>query len=428
MKKIADQFLWGAATSSHQVEGNNYLNDWWQWEAALKTTDKSCLACDQYTRFREDFKIAKELGHNAHRLSLEWSRLEPEKGKWNDSAFDHYREVLKSLNELEITPIITLNHFTLPLWLANEGGWSLRYSRFYFEKFAKKVIEKLGDLGTYWITINEPMILAFLGYLVGSWPPGQNNLHNMLNAIENQMHAHVKAYKIMHQTAKWVHKKDIYVGIAKEVAMIGACDKDIRNAIPAFWRHHFYNHLFIWSCMHGWIIFPGFYLEMLPFGNALDFIGLNYYRRFSMKYTGFGPLTIFGDQCTCPEHNEKARRNSMGWEIYPDGLYKIIKSFAKYNLPILITENGIPTNDESERKQFIKEHLDQVQKARRRGYNVAGYLHWSFIDNFEWADGFWPHFGLVGVDYNTQNRFIKESAYFYSDYMKNTILKTEPKA
>ena len=419
MRPETDKFLWGAATSSHQVEGNNYLNDWWQWELASKTTAKSGIACDQYNRFREDFEIAKNLGHNAHRLSLEWSRLEPEKNKWDDNAFDHYRDVIAYLQHLGIEPIITLNHFTLPMWLAKEGGWSLRKSRFYFENFAKKVIEKLGDLGTYWIAINEPMILAFLSYFVGSWPPGESNIHKMLNVIENQMHAHVKAYKVMHETAKKIHGKKILVGIAKEAAMITPCNKNyLTNFMPAFWRHHFYNHLFIRAIKYGWLIFPGYYLEMLPYGNALDFIGLNYYRRFHIKYTGFGPLKMFGDQCACPEHNELVEKNSMGWEIYPEGLYEIIKSFSQYNLPIIITENGIPTDNEADRIKFIKTHLDAVQKAKKRGHPVMGYLHWSLIDNFEWADGFWPHFGLVGIDYHTQKRTVRESGRFYSDYIK----------
>ncbi|MDP2940317.1 MAG: family 1 glycosylhydrolase [Candidatus Omnitrophota bacterium] len=418
-KKISDKFLWGAATSSHQVEGQNYFNDWWSWEQALKVPDQSLLACDHYNRFREDFRIVKQLGHNSHRLSLEWSRLEPKENKWDENAWSHYREVLSTLNSLGIEPFLTLNHFTLPKWLADKGGWNYLQISNYFENFAKKAVEKLGNLVTYWLTLNEPMVLAILSYLVGIWPPGKTSVANMTKAIELQMEAHVKAYRVMHKTANNIHHKKIYVGIAKNVAKMDPCtDGFIKNILPTFWRHHFYNHFFIWSLKHGCIFFPGLFFKILPLRGSLDFIGLNYYRRFHIKYAGLTLKKMLGDDCLCLEHRIGGKRTDLWWESYAQGLYDLIKEFSRYHLPIIITENGIATDDDNQRIEFIKEHLDAVAKARADGFLVKGYFYWSLMDNFEWADGFQPHFGLVKIDYASLQRMIRQSAYFYSDYIK----------
>lgn len=419
-KNITEKFLWGAATSSHQVEGNNRLNDWWRFEQEGRVKEKSGLACDQYRRFREDFDLIKSLGHNAHRLSLEWSRLQPEENKWDEAQWQHYREAIGYLKSLDIEPILTLNHFTLPLWLADKGGWTNMDSRDYLSHFGKKAVEELGDLVTYWITINEPMILSLLSYYLGTWPPGEKNLKKAFRAIEVLMHAHVRSYRLMHEAARDLHRKRIYIGIAKEAAKMSPCDgKYIWDFFPAFYRHHFYNHMFTWSVMHGWILFPGYFIKILPyFGNALDFIGLNYYRRYHIKYCGPGPVQIFGDECACPVHKRFARYNQLGWEIYPRGLYEMIMDFSKYRLPIIVTENGITTDNDDQRIEFIMEHLDAVAKAKEKGCPVVGYFYWSLIDNFEWADGFRPRFGLVEVDYNTQKRTLRRSAHFYSEYIK----------
>lgn len=420
MRKITDKFLWGAATSSHQVEGNNYLNDWWRWEQAGKVKEKSGLACDQYNRYKEDFDTIKRLGHNSHRLSLEWSRLQPEENKWNEQEWQHYREVLTYLKSLGIEPLVTLNHFTLPAWLADKGGWTLMQSRDYLAAFGKKAVEELGDLATYWITINEPMILSLLSYYMNTWPPGGNDLTRAFKAIEVLMHAHVRSYRLMHEAARDKHHRRIYVGIAKEAARMSPCDKKyIWDFFPVFYRHHFYNHMFIWAVMHGWIMFPGYFMKILPyFGDALDFIGINYYRRYHIKYCGVNPVQLFGAECKCPVHIPQAKYNNLGWEVYPQGLYDLIRDFSKYRLPIIITENGITTNDDDQRIEFIMEHLDVVKKARDKGYPVVGYFYWSLIDNFEWADGYAPHFGLIEVDYASQKRTIRKSGYFYSEYIK----------
>lgn len=418
-KKISDKFLWGAATSSHQVEGQNYLNDWWAWEQNLKVPEKSNLACDHYRRFKEDFKILKQLGHNSHRFSLEWSRLEPKENEWNENEWQHYRLVVSELISLGIEPFLTLNHFTLPKWIADKGSWNCPETAVYFERFAKKAVEKLGDLVTYWLTLNEPMVLAILSYLLGIWPPGKTAIADMSRAIEVQMRSHINGYIIMHKTAERIHRKKIYVGIAKNIAKMDPCTEGyLKNILPTFWRHHFYNHFFIWSLVNGVIFFPGLFSKVLPFRRSLDFIGLNYYRRFHIKYAGFSIPKMLGDDCLCLEHRIGGKRTDMWWESYASGLYDLIRDFSRYHLPIIITENGIATDDEKQRIEFIKDHLDAVAKAKKNGLPIEGYFYWSLMDNFEWADGFQPHFGLVQVDYASQQRMIRQSAYFYSDYIK----------
>lgn len=419
VKKITDKFLWGAATSSHQVEGQNYFNDWWAWEQELKVPDQSLLACDHYNRFNEDFGIVKRLGHNCHRLSLEWSRLQPRENHWDENAWSHYRQVISKLKSEGIEPLLTLNHFTLPKWLADKGGWLSLETADYFTDFARRSVERLGDMVTYWLTINEPMVLALLSYLLGMWPPGKADIADMCRAIEIQMHAHIKAYEVMHQKAREIYGKKIYIGIAQNVARMQTCTHGyIKNILPTFWRHHFWNHFFVWSLMNGVLFFPGLFFKVLPFRKTLDFIGLNYYRRFHIKFAGFSLAKMLGDDCLCLEHRIGGKRTDLWWESYANGLFDLIKDFSRYQLPIIVTENGIATDDDKQRVEFIKEHLDAVAKAKAKGLPITGYLYWSLLDNFEWADGFQPHFGLTQIDYTSQQRMLRQSAYFYSDYIK----------
>ncbi len=419
IRKISDKFLWGAATSSHQVEGQNYLNDWWAWEQSLKVPEKSGIACDHFRLYKDDFRIIKQLGHNSHRLSLEWSRLEPRENLWDEAAWKHYREVILALKSLNIEPLLTLNHFTIPNWLADKGGWNSLKTADYFEKFCQKAVEKLGDLITYWITLNEPMVLAILANLIGIWPPGKKTIADMTRSIEVQMHAHIKAYQIMHKTAQEKFHRKIYIGIAQNVAKMDPCTEGyLKNILPTFWRHHFYNHFFVWSVVNGLIFFPGLFLKILPFRRTLDFVGLNYYRRFHIKYAGLSITKMLGDDCLCLEHRIGGKRTDLWWESYASGLYDLIKEFSRYRLPLIITENGIATDDDKQRVEFIKDHLDAVVKAKANGLPVEGYFYWSLMDNFEWADGFQPHFGLVQIDYASQQRMIRQSGYFYSDYIK----------
>lgn len=405
------KFLWGAATSSHQVEGGNTNNDWWEWEQNGKVKEPSGRACDHWNRFKEDISLAKSLGHNAHRFSLEWSRIEPEEGRFSQEVLSHYQEVVESLKAQGLEPIVTLHHFTLPLWLARERGWLSDRAPVLFGRYAEKVVEALGRNVRTWITLNEPVVQVTKGYLTGEWPPGKRSYKLASRAAVNMLKAHVSAYEMIKKTSLWVNPGPVQVGIAKHVLAFAPCSPRSWKDRSSVWlRNIMFNHLFVSALIRGKAFFPGLFRVRLPKARVLDFIGLNYYTRDFVRNEGFGIPNVFGEICTLKHHREVGKRNFLGWEIYPEGLYRFVKEFSRYRLPLLVTENGICTENDEERWEFIKQHLAMLARAMKEGAEVFGYLHWSLLDNFEWAEGFAPRFGLVEVDYKTQARRVRESA------------------
>lgn len=420
-------FLWGSATSSHQVEGNNVHNDWWEWEQAGKLREPSGKACDHWNLFREDFKLAKSIHHNAHRFSLEWSRIEPEEGKFDGEVLRHYAEVVAALRTHELEPIVTLHHFTLPLWLAKRGGWCDKQAPELFTRYAQKVFEVLGKRVRYWMTINEPEVYIFKSYLTGEWPPGEKSYEKAYVVGVHLLKAHVLAYAAMKSADPTLARdREPQIGFAKHVSVFHPCScNSWKDRVSTWLRDVMFNHLFIKALVKGRVFYPGFFHVRLPRGQTLDFIGINYYTRNFVHHQNFRIPGIFGDICPAGEHPDVQLRNSLGWAIYPEGMYRVVKSFAKFKLPILISENGICTDRDEERTSFIHEHLWQLGRAIQEGAPVFGYLYWSLLDNFEWADGFGPHFGLVEVDYKTQARHIKPSAHEYGNICKSGLLSME---
>lgn len=420
MPKFPKDFLWGAATSSHQVEGNNKNNDWWNWEISGKVKESSGPACDQWNLYKNDFRLAKFLNHNAHRFSLEWSRIEPEEGKFSREAIAHYKEVIKDLRNLGLESIVTLNHFTLPLWFYERGGWLGKRSDCIFANFAERAARELGESVCYWLTINEPVGNINSAYIEGKWPPGERSLKMAAKAFVAMLRAHCLAYKAIHMVYKengWPAPK---VSLAHFTEIYTPCRANsILDNISAKARHYYVNKLFIDSLMHGWCLMPGMPLARLPVKKSLDFIGLNYYSR---GYVHSGKAGLFGDVCSLTHHRDSCKRNFLNWEIYPKGIYTLLMEFKQYSLPILITENGICAKDDNDRLDFIKDHLKEVALAIEGGANVFGYLYWSLIDNFEWAHGFGPRFGLIEVDYATQQRIVRPSARVYADIIKRQKL------
>lgn len=421
MGKERDIFLWGAASSSHQVEGDNRLNDWCEWESLGRVKEPSGLACDHYRRFRDDFQIAKDLGHTSHRLSLEWSRLEPEEGVWDMTEWAHYQEVVDALRSLGMEPLLTLNHFTLPLWLYRKGGWSYPGSVGAFETFARMAVEKLGNIVTFWITVNEPLVHAFMGYVRGVWPPGRTDFRESLVVIANQIRAHARAYPAMKLAARDRFSRDIRIGVAHNVErFLPRSSFSPADLFAVSLRHRFYNHLFVWSLQSGWIIFPGFRVERVGAGRALDFIGINFYTCGYVRFAGLKAPAVFGT-LSDPPGRAPEWRNSLGWRVCPQGAYVVLKDFSRYRLPIMVTENGFCTQDDAERSRFIREHLSWIFRARREGVPLAGYYYWSLLDNFEWAEGYGPRFGIVEVDYASQKRTLRPSAHVLSERMTSEL-------
>ncbi|MFH1305239.1 MAG: glycoside hydrolase family 1 protein [Candidatus Omnitrophota bacterium] len=412
-------FLWGAATSPHQVEGDNRFNDWWAWETADRTAP-SGKACDHYHRFREDFGLAKQLGHNAHRMGIEWSRLEKIEGAWDDNEWDHYRTVINELIRLGIEPIVTLNHFTVPAWFARKGGWLNDTSAELFARFASKAVSELGRNTRYWITINEPHILAILGYFHEQWPPGGKNFKEALIVIKNMLKGHVEAYCRMNEAAaRTPGAKRPKIGIAKAVTAFHPCVRySPLDLLSTHWRDKFHNHGFFNSALKGRICLPGLRKEKLPVKNALDFIGLNYYFRQFIRHEKNFIKNPFGNVCSLSHHPASGKITDMGWEIYPEGLYESVKIHARYRLPIIITENGIATKDDPLRQKFLRDHLSQLLRTIGEGAPVKGYIHWALLDNFEWGEGYTKRFGLIAVDFHTQKRTVRNSAKYYASVIR----------
>ncbi|MBI4372832.1 MAG: glycoside hydrolase family 1 protein [Candidatus Omnitrophica bacterium] len=417
------KFLWGAATSSHQVEGDNIHNDWWEWEEKGRSLERSGEACDHWNRFREDFKLAKSLHHNAHRFSIEWSRIEPEEGKFDPSAILHYQEVVQALKSNGLEPVVTLFHFTLPLWLAKQGGWLSPRTPELFKRFSAKMAEALGDQVSWWITLNEPVVYVFKSYLAGDWPPGERSYEKAYLVFVHLLKAHVLAYDTIKGSVHTLNREETRVGIAQHISYFSPCYVDSwKHKISVWLRNLVFNHLFVKVLIQGRIFYPGIFRIRLHRSKTLDFIGLNYYTRTFIHNKGFRIPEIYGEVCPVGHHPDVVRRNSLKWEVYPLGLFQLVKDFSKYKLPLLIAENGICTGQDAERSQFIVDHLRQLGRAIKWGAPVIGYFYWSLLDNYEWADGFEPRFGLIEVDYKTQERAIRPSALLYGEICQSGAL------
>lgn len=411
--KFPEGFLWGAATSSYQVEGANTNNDWWQWEqhkGKIADGSRCGLSCNHYHLYQSDFDIAKELGHNAHRFSLEWSRIEPKRDEWNEEAIDHYRKVLSALKERNIIPIVTLFHFTLPIWVARMGGFENPEIVFLFQRYASKVCRELGEDIDYWVTINEPMVYLYMGYLQKIWPPGKNTGLNTLKVLKNMSQAHKQAYGAIHRTYQDFADKNPLVGLTKYMRIFHPHRKNsLLDRVAARFKDYFFNHYLL--------------EEIFRFSpkikGTLDFIGLDYYTRELTRLDILKPAQLLKES----KSNRGGNVSDLGWEIYPPGIYLSLLKLKKYGVPVIITENGLADKEDKKRSQFIIDHLIEVHRAIEQGVDVRGYLHWSLMDNFEWAEGFRACFGLVEVDYASQRRSTRASAYNFAKICKtNQIL------
>lgn len=410
-------FYWGSATSSHQVEGQNTANDWWDWEANGHVVDASGLACDHYNRFREDFDHLVKLGHNSHRFSLEWSRFEPEEGQWNEEAFRHYEEVFRELHARGIEPFVTLHHFTNPQWFGKKGGWLSDETTFYFLRYVDKVVRAYGKWVKFWVTINEPMVYLYHSFFAGLWPPGLKAPGKSMKVLRHLLEAHVQAYHHIHHIYGTIFHQPVYVSIAKHIGYFTPCKpRSLGDRWAAVLRNWFFNEVFLNACVNGFLFFPGVFSEFLSARGTLDYIGVNYYTRDFVHFQSLTGENSLGAPCDKKHHEGEIKElNMMGWEVYPEGLYQALMKLSRYSLPIIITENGIATEDDTRREAFIRNHLDSVKRAKQAGAPVMGYFYWSLMDNFEWAHGFGPRFGIIGVDYKTQERKIRPSAHVLTE-------------
>jgi len=404
-------FVFGSATSAHQVEGLNVHNDWWAHEHAAGTNavEPSGAACDHYHRYADDFRLLRFLGQPAHRLSIEWSRLEPHEGCIDTTAVEHYRQVFASLREHDIEPWVTLHHFTLPQWFAERGGFARRENVAMFGRFVEQAARAYGDLVEHWCTINEPTMYALLAYRAGYFPPRRSDGDLAVEVLGNLLEAHVAASTALRAHARRAPRVGITLSVTAHEPLDPGSAADRTLAAR---RDGQSNEVSFAALRTGVLAYPERPArEIAGLRASSDFVGLQYYTR-TRHDAVRGRVPPAADRpCT-----------QMGWEIYPEGLPPLLHRASATGLPVYVTENGIACDDDRMRVHFIADHLAAVDTARRAGADVRGYFYWSTMDNFEWNAGYRPTFGLVAVDRTTLTRAARPSAYFFSEIIRERRL------
>lgn len=386
-----EKFLWGAATSSYQIEGNNFNNNWYIWEKQGKVLGGEVCgnACDFFNHYENDLKIAKDLNMNSIRLSIEWSRIEPHQGEFDFREIERYKKILRFAKQQKLKIFLTLHHFTEPIWFYEKNSFEKKKNLEDFLNYAKVCIEHFGKYVDFWITFNEPMIYVGRGYIDQAWPPGKKNPLLAYRVIKNLIRAHQKVYKIFHQ-----NNQDAKVSVAVNNQFFDASRK-----------YHPGDNL---AVLAGKKIWNDYLLKKIH--NEMDFIGLNYYFHNRVKFNLKKYKQLFYEV-----DNEKKIVSDIDWEVYAPGLEKVLLELKKYDLPVYIVENGLADAKDKFRKNFIRDHLYHVHRAIEQGVNVRGYLHWSLLDNFEWDFDYHARFGLIEVDFKTQERRVRDSAKYYAE-------------
>lgn len=407
--KFPKNFLWGVATSAHQIEGGQH-NQWSVWElenakalaaqssyqfddlsnwpevkrsAQTPSNYVSGRATEHYARFAEDISLARKLNLNAFRLSIEWSRVQPEQGAWDAGAVKHYKEVLAELKKQGIEPMVTLFHFTLPVWFAEMGGFEKRANVKFFVEFAERILSELGGTIRYVITINEPEIYASQSYLEAKWPPQVQNRAQYRRVLANLAFAHNTIAKKLHAASRRYR-----VSVAKNSAYIYPGDDSALSVRAAAVMQYQRDDMFLRKVI-----------------KQCDFLGVNYY--FSERVYGYRV------------HNPDERLNDLGWDMQPQYLERALERLSeKYKKPIIVTENGLADASDEDRQWWLMQTILAMQRAMRNGVELLGYFHWSLTDNFEWDKGYWPRFGLYAVDYRTMERTPRPSAVWFAKVLK----------
>lgn len=403
-------FLWGASTASHQVEGgtNNQWTAWeheqaeqlaataqkrlgwlpnWQTIAPQATDPQNYLSAngvEHFSRHKQDFDLLSKLGMNTFRFGIEWSRIEPESGTWDEAGIEYYRQVLQALKKRGITPVLTLWHWTMPEWFTQKGGLEKRSNLIHFDRYVQKVLSEFGSEVQYVITLNEPTVYAGLSYHSGEWPPQRKNALLCWRVMRNLALAHKRAYHIAKTLAPHAH-----VGVAAQLAEMRPYKNNLLNKAVVRIRQYAWNWWF---------------LDRIK--KQQDFIGLNFY--FTEYITWRGAIK-----------NPPKPVSDLGWYMEPAGIEPLLQKLShRYHKPIIITENGLADAADSQRTWWLQQTMQALESALANGVDLRGYLHWSLLDNFEWAYGWWPQFGLVHVDRTTMQRTIRPSARWYADYIQ----------
>ena len=403
-------FVWGSATAAHQVEGDNRHNDWWAHELEPDTNaiEPSGLTCDHYHRYAADFRLLESLGHKAHRLSIEWSRIEPAEGQIDRAEIDHYRAVIANLRERGIEPWVTLHHFTLPVWFARRGGFSEAHNLDAFRRFCELAGRSFGDLVSRWCTINEPTVHSELGYRYGYFPPRQHDEALAAQTLCNLFHAHTAACEAVRAHARQTPEIGITLAVQAHEPLqpTSEADRALASRRDAESNGACYDAL-----RTGVFSYPGRPPEEIRgLKESSTFVGIQYYTRARYDAASSGPAM--------PDFDHRVL-TQMAWEIYPEGFPPLLRRAGATGLPVYVTENGVCCDDDRVRIEYIADHLAALDEARRGGVDLRGYFYWSAMDNFEWNFGYGPKFGLIEVDRATLERRPRPSAHFFAEIARS---------
>jgi beta-glucosidase len=401
LKKFPEGFTWGAATASYQVEGGIEHTDWA--EAARGGRVPVCgIACDHYHRYETDFDIAQSLGHNAHRFSIEWARIEPEEGKFNEKEIEHYRKVLTALKERGLHASVTLWHWTIPTWLADKGGIEHKDFPEIFARYCTYVVTHLSDLANHFTTLNEPYTTVINGWVRGTFPPFHRFPLIALVPIPSDKELSKNARPDWGGIIKFFTLANVLARAHTQAYDAIKAQRPNAHVTVVFQVHYFNAHgnpfykllarFQMWSMTHR-------YLKRVY--KKSDSIGLNYY-----FYTDFGS-------------KQEHPKTDMGWDRRPEGIYDAIMEVQRYKKPIYVEECGCADAADAFRADYIRKTVEGIHRAIQDGADVRGFMYWSLLDNYEWAHGFEKRFGLVAIDYATLERTVRPSAQVYREICLN---------
>lgn len=413
-------FLWGSATSSHQVEGNNKNNDWWAWEQEgghILDGGRSGVACDWWENAERDIGHMVEMGTNAHRMSIEWSRVEPEPSVFDEEALHRYREIIQAMRRHGIEPMVCLHHFSNPLWLVEKDDFDSDLVIDYFRRYASRVVGALGDLVPKWLTFNEPMVYFLYRYVEGLFPaPNQAGWLPGLRALTNMLRCHAAAYEAIKSASPTAT-----VGVAKHHRVVEAWPG--ANRLDKWWAGRvssLFNDLWLDSLASGRKRWPLGRGRIKGLADTFDFTAINYYSRSLVR---FPPRPGHLYELDAPPGAIMADDNFF--ELYPQGLFKAIQANLRFNKPIYIAENGLPDADDKLRPGYLLTHLREVWRAISFNYPIMGYYHWTLVDNFEWDRGWRQRFGLIALDPETQARHWRPSGRLYAEISRTNSISSD---
>lgn len=444
MSKFSRDFIFGSATSSYQIEGA-YKEDGRGlsiWDTFSRTPgkvtnmDNGDVACDHYHLYEKDIEILKTLGVDSYRFSIAWPRIFPKQGKYNQAGMDFYKNLIKRLIENGIKPAVTLYHWDLPMWAHDKGGWVNRDSVKWFIEYAEKCFEELDEHVDMWITHNEPWCAGFLGYHLGIHAPGHTNLEEALKAVHHMLLSHGEAVSLLKEKMC----STTPIGITLNLSPMYPASNSINDQLAANNSDGYSNRWFLDSVLKGsypvdmmnlfskYVHSFDFIAEgdLAKISTDCDFFGINFYTRSLVEFNAASDFLYKSAYSDYP-------KTGMGWDISPAEFKDLIRRLRKEytKLPIYITENGAAFDDnvsednkvyDPERQQYVEQHLQAVAELNEEGMNIAGYYLWSLLDNFEWAFGYEKRFGITYVNFETQERILKESGYRYAEIIKERSL------